>query len=313
MLRVPRDALSGALAALDVSGSVVLHHACRTPWSIEVPTSEELARLIGAEPNERLVAFHWAECGTFRLVAEHDVVHVAAGELVVCFGGIPHRMERGSDTRTVSLEDLMSGDAELEAGSVADGATQLICGVFRLRDPRLSPLVASLPRLLHAKLLDPSLRPIAEILRMGLRGGEGSTFIVDRALEILCAGVIRQHLVAHRDAQGFLGALTDPRLGAALEAIHDDPVGPWTLQGLAKEAGLSRSRFSALFTAAAGESPMSYLARWRMNVALRLLRNSERGVAEVAAAVGYESVPAFSRTFKRLVGEPPGSVRRRSA
>jgi AraC-like DNA-binding protein len=54
---------------------------------------------------------------------------------------------------------------------------------------------------------------------------------------------------------------------------------------------------------------MLYLAFWRMQLASRLLLDGGQ-VAAVAAAVGYESEAAFSRTFKKLVGQAPAAWRR---
>ena len=155
--------------------------------------------------------------------------------------------------------------------------------------------------------------PIAQLLRTEIEGGEGSSFIVDRALEILCAAAIRQHLADELVSVGFARAVKDPRIGAALTAMHIDPAARWSIDSLAVRAGMSRSRFATLFTELAGEAPMSYLTRWRINLAQKLLRTSDRGIAEIAAEVGYDSVSAFSRTFKRLVGEPPGRTRRPEA
>jgi AraC-like DNA-binding protein len=63
------------------------------------------------------------------------------------------------------------------------------------------------------------------------------------------------------------------------------------------------------FTEMAGHPPMQYLALWRMQLASRLLSEG-RQVAAVADAVGYESEAAFSRAFKKLVGQAPATWRR---
>ena len=57
---------------------------------------------------------------------------------------------------------------------------------------------------------------------------------------------------------------------------------------------------------------MRYLARWRMHLAATALRDGAT-VTEVADRFGYRSEAAFSRAFKRIVGEPPGAVRRGGA
>ena len=55
---------------------------------------------------------------------------------------------------------------------------------------------------------------------------------------------------------------------------------------------------------------MQYLAEWRMQIAAGLLSQSSDNVARVAAAVGYESEAAFSRAFKKVIGQPPAAWRR---
>lgn len=287
----------------------MLHHTYASPWALDVPASADLARLTSAEPDARVVAFHWAERGEFLLSAGDDRVVVGAGELAVCFGGLRHRMERGDGAWSRSLADVLSGRVQMPPGEAQPGATRLVCGVFVLRDPTLNPLLGALPSVLHARVLD-GLEPVARVLRAELESpGNGSAFIVDRTLEVLCATVIRQYLTTRSEEVGLLRTLEDPRLCRALENVHREPGAPWTVEALARCAGLSRSRFSARFVALAGEGPMAYVTRWRMNVALRLLRSHPLSVAEVASRVGYESVPAFSRVFKRHVGTSPARSR----
>lgn len=64
------------------------------------------------------------------------------------------------------------------------------------------------------------------------------------------------------------------------------------------------------FTRYLAEPPMTYLTRWRLQLAARSLEKTPRGVAEIAGDVGYESEPAFNRAFKREFGQPPGRYRR---
>jgi AraC-like DNA-binding protein len=85
---------------------------------------------------------------------------------------------------------------------------------------------------------------------------------------------------------------------------------PWTVAGLAAKVGLSRSGFAARFNETVGEPPLQYLAKWRVARAAELLRNTDQAVAEIAGHVGYESVPSFSKAFKRWQGTSPGIFRR---
>lgn len=126
--------------------------------------------------------------------------------------------------------------------------------------------------------------------------------------------VVRLHLEEiGPDQTGWLAGLRDEQVGRALALLHTKTSYSWTLEELAQEAGLSRSTFAERFNQLVGRPPMQYLAQWRMQVAAALLSRGDSTVADVAAKVGYESEAAFSRTFKRLVGVPPGSWRKRQA
>jgi AraC-like DNA-binding protein len=124
---------------------------------------------------------------------------------------------------------------------------------------------------------------------------------------------IRQYLESLPAADtGWLAGLRDPVVGQALAAMHAEPSADWTVEGLAREAGVSRSVFAERFTEMVGQPPMQYLALWRAQLASRLLADGGH-VAEVAAAVGYDSEAAFSRAFKKLVGRAPAAWRREAA
>src|SRR5690606_13978904 len=103
----------------------------------------------------------------------------------------------------------------------------------------------------------------------------------------------------------------DPIVGTALALMHSRPNRHWTLPDLAAAAGTSRSVLSERFTHYLGESPISYLARARLQRAARLLQGGRKTVLEVAMDVGYESEAAFNRAFKREYGLPPAQYRRK--
>ncbi len=104
--------------------------------------------------------------------------------------------------------------------------------------------------------------------------------------------------------------LPDPAVGRALAAIHREPVQAWTVAGLAKQAGASRSVFAARFNHLLGEAPRAYVARWRIQLGARLLETTDDSVLQIALKVGYESEAAFNRAFKREFDLPPARYRR---
>ena len=98
-------------------------------------------------------------------------------------------------------------------------------------------------------------------------------------------------------------------MGKSLGLLHGRIAHPWTIADLADEVGISRSALVERFTRYLAEPPMTYLTRWRLQLAARSLERTSRGVAEIAADVGYESEAAFNRAFKREFGRPPGRYR----
>jgi AraC-like DNA-binding protein len=111
-------------------------------------------------------------------------------------------------------------------------------------------------------------------------------------------------------APGWLAALRDPQIGVALTLIHQEPARRWTVAELAAAAGLSRSSFALRFRTLVGLPPLDYLVRWRIQLAARALRSTDRTVAAIGASLGYSSESAFSNAFKRVRGQPPSRYRR---
>jgi transcriptional regulator GlxA family with amidase domain len=144
-----------------------------------------------------------------------------------------------------------------------------------------------------------------------LRPG-GSAMLV-RLSEMLFIDAIRQYLATlPEDSCGWLAGVRDRFVGRALALMHADPAEAWTVAELGRQVGLSRSAFHARFAELLGQTPMQYLASWRMQAAAALLRDTAATVATVAGDVGYESEASFSRAFKRFVGKPPAVWRQQS-
>ena len=115
------------------------------------------------------------------------------------------------------------------------------------------------------------------------------------------------------DQTGWLAGARDPVVGGVLALLHRDPGRTWTLDALARAVGTSRSVIAKRFDRFMGDSPMAYLARWRLELGARQLRATARPIIQIAAEVGYESEAAFNRAFKRTFGLPPAQYRRRQA
>ena len=132
-----------------------------------------------------------------------------------------------------------------------------------------------------------------------------------RLADVLVIQAIRWWLSQNlADQKGWLGALQDQQIGRAISLIHREPARGWTVASLASELAMSRSAFAARFTTLVGETPMHFVTRSRMFLAVTLLKQEQARLADVAARLGYQSEAAFSRAFKRFIGVSPGSVRR---
>jgi AraC-like DNA-binding protein len=130
--------------------------------------------------------------------------------------------------------------------------------------------------------------------------------------ELLFVEVVRRYAEASDTGRtDWLSGLRDPGVGLAITALHREPQRAWTVQSLARAAGLSRSVLAERFSQFVGLPPMQYLASWRMQLAANELRGSNDSVATIANRVGYESEAAFSRAFSKSMGEPPSSWRKR--
>jgi AraC-like DNA-binding protein len=134
----------------------------------------------------------------------------------------------------------------------------------------------------------------------------GGSLIAEHVAYMMLIQALRLHLAEGlKGGVGWLFALADKQMSAAITAIHDDPAHHWTLQELAKRAGMSRSIFALKFKQRVGTSPIEYLTRWRMLRAAERLTNSRDSISEIALSLGYESESAFSTAFKRVMGSSP--------
>ena len=143
----------------------------------------------------------------------------------------------------------------------------------------------------------------------------GSEVMVNRLADILFIQCVRAHIASSSEncKSGWLRAIFDPKIGAALKAMHERVENPWTVETLAASAGMSRSAFALRFKELLGETPLEYLTNWRMYKATDLLREDDGKLFEVAKSVGYDSDAAFSKAFKRVLGMAPKEYRRSAA
>ena len=245
---------------------------------------------------------------------------VCAGDFVIVPHGTPYTIRSKPGCPTIPLQVLLdpaSNDADGIRRYGAGGETTCgIGGAFFFEDAQTSPLLRVLPPVLRVTAEQgQTLEWLGNIVRFigyEIRGGNpGAETVITRLSDILFVKAIRAYLADLPEGEGqWLGALSDPQIGAALALIHAAPQKAWRVETLAAQAAMSRSAFAARFAALTGETPLRYVTRWRVHRAARLLRGGDLSVAQVAMQAGYQSEAAFSRVFKQWTGEPPAAYRR---
>jgi len=192
---------------------------------------------------------------------------------------------------------------------------KVVCGFLGCDARPFNPLLASMPRVMRLPgLAAEGSSWVANFLHSmveeSTRKRPGGEAVLERMSEMLFVEALRCYIETLPAGEtGWLAGVRDQSIGRVLALVHERPEAPWTLQQLADEAAMSRSTLHERFVQFIGQPPMQYLAQWRMQVATKLLRDTEAKLIKVALGVGYDSEAAFSRAFKRAVGVAPGAWR----
>lgn len=313
---VNKCVISDVLKSMRINGSLLINEEYVPPWGVAIPNAVKLRGLLKLGAETQVVAFHYVKRGFIEVIPEvGESIMVEAGEMAICFGGIAHYISQNSDKQAIPVESILSGGINPFAPNEKNIArsTSVMCGVFMMQNLALNPLFLSLPKILHvstAKSGTPNnLTNILGWIGREIEQTTKCTYVIDRLLELLCAEIMRTYLDNATEDSGWFYAVKDPVIGRAVSMIHAQPGNDWSVNRLADGVAMSPSRFAARFTAALGDSPMAYVTKWRMNIAGRLLGESQHRIEEIATTVGYENVAAFSRTFKRHLKISPAAWR----
>lgn len=303
------DPLGEALHSLRISGTFYCRSELSAPWGLTLP------RMPG------YLWFHVVTAGGCSLeMNDTEPRPLRPGDFALVPHGRGHclRSEPGAAAPSVlELEHDYTSDTYAVLRHGGGGTpTTLICGLVEIDHPAGQHVAELLPHLIHLETLTvPQNEWMHATLRLIAAEGDavrpGGESMITRLSDILVIQALRwwtQHDPAART--GWLGALHDPQIGRAISLLHHHPERPWTLGSLADAVAMSRSAFAARFNELVGEPAMHYLARWRMQLARDHLEHKDAAVGEIAEQLGYRSEAAFSRAFKRIIGIPPGSVRR---
>ncbi|KQY24502.1 cupin [Cellulomonas sp. Root485] len=306
----PVDPVGEALRHLRVTGVFYSRTEADGPWAVDMPAFGDC------------VSFHVVTVGEAWVEVEGaPPVRLVPGDLALVPHGRGHLLRSAPGVPSLGRVDelpqeFLSPNYSVLRHTGTGSHVELICGVLSVDGAASRLLLDLLPSVVHVDgrqggaWMAATLALTTEELTHTRPGGEAVT---TRLADILVIQSIRAWLDAQHVTTGWLGALRDPQLGAAITAVHREPGRPWTVATMAHEAAMSRSAFSARFTEVVGEPAMQYVTRVRMHVAADRLGYGRATVREVAGDLGYDSEASFSRAYKREVGVSPGSTRRSSS
>lgn len=285
----PRTAIS---AGLDAGGE----------WAIRFPAHDG-------------IKFNTVIRGACRVTVEGETesLWIEAGDCFLLTRGRPFLF--ATDNAPPPIDSATIYDHATEGIAICNGGGDffLIGGRFSFEGDHAGLLFDALPAIVHVR--DTSnqaavLRWALEQLALELKkGSPGGALMADHLAQIMLLQVLRLWLASGKHS-GWLGALTDERLTRALGAMHTEPQRRWTLATLAGVAGMSRTTFAERFRDVVGQTPLDYLAGWRMRLAADRLHHSGDSVAAIGFSVGYDSEAAFSTAFRRVTGRTPMQHRR---
>jgi AraC-like DNA-binding protein len=318
---VPTDVLSEVLNAVRLSGAIYFDLDLSAPWALEAPPAQEVVGKVMPRA-QRVVEYHLMASGhAWARWEGAEPVRMREGDLILFPQGDAHTITSTPELRgklDMSLFDLPSAGLPhaVEFGGGGSERARLMCGFLGFDERPFNPLLRSLPRVIHlcAEDLRATGAWLQTLLHVAVResgeGRPGGDNILARVSELMFVEAIRRHVAGLPPSEtGWLAGLRDPLVGRALTALHGGYCEQWTVERLARTVGASRSVLAERFTEMVGQPPMQYLALWRMQLASRRLLTGE-SITAVASAVGYESEAAFSRAFKKLVGDSPAAWRR---
>jgi AraC-like DNA-binding protein len=329
---VSRDTLSDLLRTVRLRGAFYFYVEGADPWVVETSHARDLIPLI-LPGVDHMMEFHGIASGScYAAIVGEQPIRLNEGDIVIFPHGDAHVMSSVPGMRgklhdggfqftprpaqlpyALRVCELEGTTARLDGGGEQ---TTVVCGFLGCDASPFNPLLASMPRVMRVPgLASDGSSWIANFLRSVVdeasRKRPGGEAVLERMSEMMFVEVLRRYVDTLPPEQtGWLAGMRDSSVGRALALMHERPGESWTLERLGEEAGMSRSSLHERFVHFIGQPPMQYLAQWRMQLAAASLRDTDAKVIEIAFHVGYENEAAFSRAFKRAVGEAPGAWRR---
>lgn len=314
------DALSEILQAVKLEGAVFYKAEFTAPWGFRSPPTCEVAAFL-RKGLKHVIVYHLLIQGRATCEVEPGThrVELDAGDIVVFPHGDAHVLSNGSLPCILDygkhLKELFSQGIVLAHHGGGGETSSFVCGYMECDRELSKTFLGGLPPVCKVNIrndhagqwLENSIKFAAAEAGANRAGSEA---VLARLSEALFVETLRRYMVELPPQQtGWLAGARDPKVGAALAYMHRAPEYRWTIANLAQEVGVSRSVLAEKFRQYLGEPPMTYLARWRLQLGARTLTTTNHSVARISGEVGYESEPAFNRAFKREFGVPPARFR----
>lgn len=239
--------------------------------------------------------FHYVQEGACSVWLDKKEYHLEQGDLIAIMKGCSHRL------------------TNIKAHSPVK--TVLICGYFEMSTGNSQPLIESLPKVQIIRHHDiAQSKPLKNVMTLLIEEVNnklfGSQSAVNSLAELFFMYLLRNLVKSEKIENGLLAGLSDKQISRALAAFHNNFSKAWSLDLLAKEAGLSRTKFIEKFRQLVGPTPANYMTQWRMNWAAAQLNNTKQSIYNIALSCGYQSDAAFSRVFRLQFGLPPSEYRK---
>ena len=240
-----------------------------------------------------------------------EAVRLGTGDCFLLPHGRPFRL--ATDLALAPVDALTLLATATRQGGISlihgGGGCCIVGGYFAFAGHHAGILLEVLPPIVHLQKESDkaAMRWSLERMRQELLDQQpGGSLVAQHLAHMMLVQALRLHLTdGVNGGVGWLFALADKQMSAAITAMHDSPGHRWTLQELGERVGMSRSIFAQRFKATVGASPMEYLTRWRMLLAGDRLANSSDPLSVIALSLGYESESAFGTAFKRVMGCSP--------
>jgi AraC-like DNA-binding protein len=278
------------------------------PWGVTVPELGAAAR------------FHFVLSGRCFVRVNEQLLELSAGDLILIPAGKTHSLSHSEKSSCPQLEKVLEQAGYQDQGVLRLGvpdesaATKMLCGHVSFRPGASHPLLDALPAYLHITSQQRAENPILDdVLRLLARcltnPKQSSDAALTRLAEIIFLEAVKTGAESSRPLENILLAFADDKVSSALKLMHSYPEESWTVERLASQVAMSRSRFADRFSVLMGTGPMSYLAEWRLQRAMQQLSGSRLSVQQIAITTGYKSPSAFTRAFTDRYGVSPSQYR----